>query len=232
MSASEHTSPEQFPVMYHATRHPLTGDTVHPLGPPGGATTPRAWASTNPEESARHAHRVGLINGKDYPVRTYQVEPLSSKGLEKGATNFTDKPGHNNYSTSEGFRVLQEVPTQMTENVGARETRNRMISINDNYTFPNFDFSTDHPNNVSSDYLQNTRYNTNPDIDDALQSIEKPSRVFEDKKLMIDPESPQPKSRRSLRSEGMYYARSVSEVKKALQPTELFTTMPLQKKIK
>lgn len=231
MSAADHTSSEQFPVMYHATRHPLTGNIIHPLGPPGGVDTPRAWASTNPEEASRHAHRIGLINGKDYPVRTYQVEPLSSEGLEKGGADFTDKPGHNNYSTTRGFRVIQEVPTQMMKHVDAREKRNRMLSINESYTFPNFDFSADHPNNVSSDYLQHTRYNTNPDLDNALQIIEKPSMAFADKKLMLDPESPQPRSRRLLHGAGIDYGQSMREVKKALQPTELFTTMPLQRKI-
>jgi hypothetical protein len=108
MSAADHTSSEQFPVMYHATRHPLRGDIIHAV-PRGDGDFPGAWASTNPKEAHRHAYRLGLIDGEDHPVRTYQVEPLSKEGLSKplGAAWYDG----DNYVHKEGFKVVGEVPT-------------------------------------------------------------------------------------------------------------------------
>lgn len=235
MSAADQTSSEQFPVMYHATRVPIEGDHIYPMG---GHRDTRAWASTDAEEAHRHAYRKGLVNGKDLPVRTYQVEPLSSEGLEKGEAAYVDRPA-NNYSTPKGFRVIQEVPTTEAANHWGREAgRNELVHFKQANTFPNFDFSDSNESvgkslGLSSNHIENIRYrydgntNVSPEIDDYTRDAEMSNRVLKDKKYLSRPEASS-EERGILRRAGIDYAQSIKGLKdlKGVQPTELFTTIP------
>jgi len=235
MSAADQTSSEQFPVMYHSTRVPIEGDRIYPMG---GHRDTRAWASTDAEEAHRHAYRKGLVNGKDLPVRTYQVEPISSEGLEKGTANYVDRPA-DNYSTPKGFRVIQEVPTtEAADHWGRESVRNELVHFIQAHTFPNFDFSGSNDSvvkslGVSSSHLENIRYrydgnnDVSPEIDDYARDAEMSARVFKDKKYLSRPEASS-KEKGILRRAGIDYAQTIKGLKdlKGVQPTELFTTIP------